>query len=550
MKTNNKNGKFSIMKSFRKNEKGAVAILTALMAPLLVGALAIGVDVVYWRYRTAQLQVASDAAAFSIATDIGNNITTLATLQTNAGYEAVKNGCGTCTVTVTYPYLGNASSALVVAQDTNAIRFLSGIYTTSAKSLVGRSVASSSSSSGGGTTSYAGSACILQLDPNHPGGNNGIIIRNNSITSNTACEIVSNSSQNGGDGSQAGAIDVNANASVFVRASAVGTTEASNGGSIAASLRNNGISKMADPYASQVQNGIFKLYQGWETGNGNVYNNAQSCRTNGTNCTIAGNATYNAANECIELISGANAQGLNFDSSLANQIYLPANRGYSYSTAGGRSIHNIGGGGGRFCNQSINIGSNDTINLGPGVWYIPGNLSINSGGQINGTGNSTTTINNGIPYGLGQTINGVTLLIASSSSMNLNENGNMAIQAPSVGPTAGIAISQFGDDSSYQQWSFQQSGGQIQVGGAFYAPTKRLLFQNSFTIEAIAGSNGQAITGCMQLIGAQLELTGNVYLGNNCASYGVQPFGTSTTSGWQVTTTGGTSTGSKAKFTQ
>lgn len=547
----NKNSSLSRVKKFIKNDTGAVAILTALLAPVLVGALAVGVDVAYWRYRTAQLQVAADAAAFSIATDISNSVTTAATLQTNASYEARKNGCGNCTVTVTYPYQGDAKAALVLAQDTNAVRFFSGIYSTSTKNLIGRSVAATSSGGGsGGTTTYAGSACILQVDPNHPGSNNGIIIRNNSITSDTGCEIFSNATQNGGDGSQNGAVDINANASVFVRTSAVGTVEVSNGGSIASGLKNPYQTAIPDPYATQVQNGIFKYNQGWEVGNGNVYNNGQSCRTNGSNCTIGGNPTYTAANECIELISGGNANGLNFDADLTGQIYLPASRSYSYSTAGGRHIHNIGGGGGRFCNQNFNVGSSDTINLGAGVWYIPGNLSISSGGVINGTDTTPTVINSGIPFGAGQTTDGVTLLIAYGSSFNLNENGNLTIKAPNMGPTSGIAVTQYGDDNTYQQWAFQQAGSQIQLGGTFHAPTKRLLFQNSFTIAAIAGSSGTANSGCMQLIGAQIELTGNVYLGNNCANYGVKAFGTSTTSGWQVTTTGGSGGGSgtKAKF--
>lgn len=512
----NNTKKYCLINKLYKDQSGLVAIVMAILLPVLIGALALAIDVTYWRYRTAQLQVAADTTAFSLALDISNGIVVSTTLQANANKEAAKNGCTTqnnCTVTVTYPYQGDAGSVSVATVDTNATRLFSGFYDKSTKTLQGYAVAGTVSSGSGKTV---GSACILALDPkgSYFGDTRGILIQGWSMAANTGCELVSNANT-------AQSIDVEGWADVEVMGSAVGQLYVVSGAVMPNNLRNPGISPMTDPYkASLAASGIANQSQFRYNGNGG-YAGQQD--------------------QCIELIDWAGGmQTFDWTQSLASKMYNPSARGYQFSNVGGVYTHSMGGGGGRFCSTgSVNIPANVTLNLGSGIWYWPYGLNIAQGATVNATDQTKTLINAGVPNGAGQYINGVTF-ITSFGNAGLSSDGNLNIQAPSIGPSAGLAISSYSDDTTNQIYFFKL--GQLQIGGAMYLPYKFLVFGNGIQVKAIAGPTGQASSGCMQIIADAMQFTYQVYLGNNCSNAGTQPFGT------VVTTTG---TGSaKAKLRQ
>lgn len=77
-----------LMRKFRK-ESGAFTVLTAILLTVLVGFLALSIDVGYHYYRRAQLQNAADAAATAVASNLG----TIDTKYEDIAYQYLeKNG--------------------------------------------------------------------------------------------------------------------------------------------------------------------------------------------------------------------------------------------------------------------------------------------------------------------------------------------------------------------------------------------------------------------------------------------------------------------------
>lgn len=101
------------------DRRGAVAVLVALAAPVLLGALAFVIDTVHWRSRVQFLQSAADAAAASSATDLGNGMVGAAAATraaANATLEA-RRMCPGCAVSVSYPYGGDPAKVAVTVRD-------------------------------------------------------------------------------------------------------------------------------------------------------------------------------------------------------------------------------------------------------------------------------------------------------------------------------------------------------------------------------------------------------------------------------------------------
>src|SRR3954468_17506041 len=84
-----------------KHRGGNVAILFALMLPVVVGGAGYGVETSYWYFRRLQMQSASDAAAYAgaIVKRAGQDQTTIqAAATTAAGQNGFDSSSGTVTV--------------------------------------------------------------------------------------------------------------------------------------------------------------------------------------------------------------------------------------------------------------------------------------------------------------------------------------------------------------------------------------------------------------------------------------------------------------------
>jgi Flp pilus assembly protein TadG len=151
-------------KQFVKLEQGAIAILTALILPALLGFGALAYEIGYW-YQTQQaLQEVADVAAFAGATE--KSLRGSSNVTTRATYVAGLNnfsGSGGNTITVNTPPTSGSYTA-----DTNAVevvmtqpvtRSLTNYFSSSAVTANARAVA----------TKTGGPACILALSSSAAG---------------------------------------------------------------------------------------------------------------------------------------------------------------------------------------------------------------------------------------------------------------------------------------------------------------------------------------------------------------------------------------------
>lgn len=184
-----------ILKRFRRDERGAISVLTALLVTALVGMMALGLEVGYWYMLKRNLRTAADAAALSAALDYVNGKTSDAALVSAAQNALTKNGmsltcafgssAGGCSVQrppSSGANTGNSSAVEVTLTQPVGLLFASAFM--DAFDLDARSVAGPSSSAASGP-----SACILALDTSGSafslGGNGTVNIDNCWVASNS-----------------------------------------------------------------------------------------------------------------------------------------------------------------------------------------------------------------------------------------------------------------------------------------------------------------------------------------------------------------------------
>lgn len=107
-----------VLASLKRDRRGNVAMMFAIMSPILVGGLGMGVESAYWTYDQRNMQNASDAAAIAAASDATANYASVAsavaatygfsdgvngTTVTSSNTAPCPSGGNTCySVTITY----------------------------------------------------------------------------------------------------------------------------------------------------------------------------------------------------------------------------------------------------------------------------------------------------------------------------------------------------------------------------------------------------------------------------------------------------------------
>ncbi len=185
------------------HQGAGIAALDALVLPVLIGFIGLGVEVPVWYSEKGDLQTATDAAAVAAAYQVGTGNS----LSAVASDEIIRNGYGTSsgiTLTVNSPptsgaYAGNNNAVEVIAiiPEMAAFTKVLGINEVSIKS---RAVALN-------TPATNGNGCIMSLATS---GGYTIDINGNANVSMAGCTMVDNSNN-----SQA--VSVNGSATVTVQ---------------------------------------------------------------------------------------------------------------------------------------------------------------------------------------------------------------------------------------------------------------------------------------------------------------------------------------------
>ncbi len=198
----------------RRGERGAVAIMIALTAVVLLGMVSLGVEVTAVLMKHQQMQSAADAAAVAGAVALAASSPSGYEMEARAvaGQDGFVDGVNAMTVTVKSPpvvsrtWAGNAAAVEVVISQPQILPIAAIIYHGD-WSVSARGVASVGNSA---------SSCVLSLDPS-----TGVVITGGVLVNLNQCGLASNAtgasalSVSGGATLNAGSVTVSGATSVY-----------------------------------------------------------------------------------------------------------------------------------------------------------------------------------------------------------------------------------------------------------------------------------------------------------------------------------------------
>lgn len=228
---------------FRQDESGGFAVITAISAPILIGAAALGAEVGYGYMKHNDLQSAAQIAAISAANAVKYDSTDgTAEAYAVAAAMGKVNSVDGMTVTVNSPpasgaYKGVAGDIEVIIQKQQQ-PLLEALFHDTTYNIIGRSVARAGTKA---TTGGTGNGCVVALAS---GDVTGLTVTGTGTVNISGCDVYVDASWTKNN---KGAVDVSSNkASLTVEnLNVVGTV---NGNGVNGNV-NTGVKPLGDPYA-------------------------------------------------------------------------------------------------------------------------------------------------------------------------------------------------------------------------------------------------------------------------------------------------------------
>jgi Flp pilus assembly protein TadG len=232
------------LRDFRRDASGSYLVMMALLTPVMIGSVGLGIDYGMWVYTQQTMQAAADSAAVSAAT-AGSHVATEAE-GVAASYGFVNNAGGV-TMTVNQPpksgsHTTSSSAVEVVINSVQTPQF-SAVLGTKSFTITVRAVA----------VATPGSGCVLALNPTASG---AVTSQGSSSTNLSGCNLYT-------DSSDSAAVTVGGTASIT--AQAVGSVGGVSGASNITTTNgiHTGVAPAVDPYASM----SFGTYSGCDAKN-------------------------------------------------------------------------------------------------------------------------------------------------------------------------------------------------------------------------------------------------------------------------------------------
>ena len=141
---------------------------------------------------------------------------------------------------------------------------------------------------------------------------------------------------------------------------------------------------------------------------------------------------------------------------------------------------------GTYCN-GMNLNGN--VTLAAGVYVVQGNLKINAGAVISGSG--------------------VTIYMAGSNTVSMNGNATVTLSAPTAGTYSGMLF--YGDRTGIAAQSTFNGTATSSLTGAIYFPKQQVNYLGNFS-----GQNG-----CTQVVADTIQWSGNSTINQDCSSLGM-----------------------------
>ena len=367
------------------DRRGVIIVMFALLLPVLLGFIGLGVEVVLWFQQHRDLQSVADAASVAGVYELRDGNAT-ATIKTVAQTEAARNGLDTGsgdTISVNLPPTSGSftasSAAVEVVLTKQVVLLFAGYFLDNAVTINARAVA---------TTSSIGDACILSLNPS---ADSALLISGN-INLVIDCDLaVSSSSSKGFDIPGTSTIDAN---KICVK----GSTNVGGNVTFPDASPTNGCNPPSDPLSGLAEPPeAEKPY---------------TCPPARTNFAISGNSAT------VNLTPGVYCNGINISGN-SNTINFAAGTfvlagGNGFNISGANNTINADGvtfyttdnnGDGNYAN--VNLSGNNTFNISApdsgdyaGILFYNDSspASASSGKKFNASGNSTFNDFDGVVY--------------------------------------------------------------------------------------------------------------------------------------------------------
>jgi hypothetical protein len=180
-------GNMRALRRLVRDRSGNVAILAALMFPVIIGGMGLGVEVGFWHYNQRKLQHAADVAAYAagVRKKAGDSKQALekvaAHVASESGVDAVAGVVTVNTPPTSGSHAGNSKAVEVILDETVPRAFTS-LFLADDLKLSGRAVV---------VAADANPACVLAL---HPSKQAAIELTGNADVALSGCHIAANSS--------------------------------------------------------------------------------------------------------------------------------------------------------------------------------------------------------------------------------------------------------------------------------------------------------------------------------------------------------------------
>src|ERR1051326_6322251 len=219
------------LRDFRRNASGSYLVILALMTPVMIGSVGLGIDYGLWLYNQQAMQAAADSAAVSAATS-GSNIA-LEAEGVAASYGFVKDAGGV-TMPVNRPPASGSHTSVSNAVEVIIHRIqtpqFSALVSAQQFTITVRSVA----------VATPGTGCVLALNPNASG---AVTTQASSTTNLSGCNLYVDSNDSAA---------VTAGGTSSLTALSVGAVGGVSGASNITTTGgiHTGVASLTDPYAS------------------------------------------------------------------------------------------------------------------------------------------------------------------------------------------------------------------------------------------------------------------------------------------------------------
>jgi hypothetical protein len=141
-----------------------------------------------------------------------------------------------------------------------------------------------------------------------------------------------------------------------------------------------------------------------------------------------------------------------------------------------------------YYNTGMDLKNNVTLN--PGVYYVSGgDLRVNANANITGSG--------------------VTIYMASGTSVTMNGNSHVDLSAPTSGTYSGILF--FGDPNATSGSATFNGDNSSHLTGDLYFPKEPVSYQGNYS----------GLNGCTQIVADTVQWTGSATISVDCAAAGM-----------------------------